>query len=155
MEGQSKGSRGLEAYCKGGQGPPRAAAPSKKKKSHPPVLLIITIFRRRWVWRIARMILKEVIVSESIQRKFYLCATLSNANLTYLARHRTRALGRENPATNSMRHSLVTKTGIYLNCKCTTTSVFTTRSGQPMFITKINWTNFFREKISVLVVRTT
>jgi len=32
MEGQSKGSRGLEAYCKGGQGPPRAVAPSKKKK---------------------------------------------------------------------------------------------------------------------------
>jgi hypothetical protein len=32
MEGQSKGSRGLETYCKGGQGPPRAVAPSKKKK---------------------------------------------------------------------------------------------------------------------------
>ena len=32
MEGQSKGSRGLEAYYKGGQGPPRAVAPSKKKK---------------------------------------------------------------------------------------------------------------------------
>jgi hypothetical protein len=32
MEGQSKGSRGLEVYCKGGQGPPRAVAPSKKKK---------------------------------------------------------------------------------------------------------------------------
>jgi hypothetical protein len=32
MERQSKGSRGLEAYCKGGQGPPRAVAPSKKKK---------------------------------------------------------------------------------------------------------------------------
>jgi len=33
MEGQSKGLRGLEAYCKGGQGPPRGAvAPSKKKK---------------------------------------------------------------------------------------------------------------------------
>ena len=31
-ERQSKGSRGLEAYCKGGQGPPRAVAPSKKKK---------------------------------------------------------------------------------------------------------------------------
>ena len=33
MEGQSKGSRGLEAYCKGGQGPPRAVAPSKKTKN--------------------------------------------------------------------------------------------------------------------------
>jgi len=32
MEGQSKGSRGLGAYCKGGQGPPRAVGPSKKKK---------------------------------------------------------------------------------------------------------------------------
>jgi hypothetical protein len=32
MERQSKGSRGLEAYCKGGQGPPQAVAPSKKKK---------------------------------------------------------------------------------------------------------------------------
>ena len=32
MERQSKGSRVLEAYCKGGQGPPRAVAPSKKKK---------------------------------------------------------------------------------------------------------------------------
>ena len=31
-EGQSKGSRVLEAYCKGGQGPPRAVATSKKKK---------------------------------------------------------------------------------------------------------------------------
>ena len=31
MEIQSKGSRGLEAYCKGGQGPPRAVTPSKKK----------------------------------------------------------------------------------------------------------------------------
>jgi len=30
MERQTKGSRGLEAYCKGGQGPPRAVAPSKK-----------------------------------------------------------------------------------------------------------------------------
>jgi hypothetical protein len=28
----SKGSRVLEAYCKGGQGPHRAVAPSKKKK---------------------------------------------------------------------------------------------------------------------------
>jgi len=33
MERQSKGSRGLEAYCKGGQGPHRAVAPSKKKKN--------------------------------------------------------------------------------------------------------------------------
>ena len=32
MERQSKGSTGLEAYCKGGQGPPRAVAPPKKKK---------------------------------------------------------------------------------------------------------------------------
>jgi hypothetical protein len=32
MEGQSKGSRGLEAYCKGDQGPPRAVAASKKKE---------------------------------------------------------------------------------------------------------------------------
>jgi len=31
MERQSKGSRGLEAYCNGGQGPPRAVAPLKKK----------------------------------------------------------------------------------------------------------------------------
>jgi len=30
MERQSKGWRGLEAYCKGGQGPPWAVAPSKK-----------------------------------------------------------------------------------------------------------------------------
>ena len=27
-----KGSRGLKAYCKGGQGPPWAVAPLKKKK---------------------------------------------------------------------------------------------------------------------------
>jgi hypothetical protein len=32
MERQSKGSRDLEAYYKGGQGPPRAVAPPKKKK---------------------------------------------------------------------------------------------------------------------------
>jgi hypothetical protein len=32
MEGQSKGLRGLEVYCKGGQGPPQAVEPSKKKK---------------------------------------------------------------------------------------------------------------------------
>jgi len=32
MKRQSKGSRGLEAYCKGGQGPPWAVAPLKKKK---------------------------------------------------------------------------------------------------------------------------
>ena len=32
MERQSKGSRGLEAYCKGRQDPPRAVAPLKKKK---------------------------------------------------------------------------------------------------------------------------
>ena len=31
MERQSKGSRDLEAYCKGGQGPPRAVVPPKKK----------------------------------------------------------------------------------------------------------------------------
>jgi hypothetical protein len=31
MERQSKGSRDLEAYCKGGQGPPRAVASPKKK----------------------------------------------------------------------------------------------------------------------------
>ena len=30
MERQSKGSRSLEAYCKGGQGLPRAVAPLKK-----------------------------------------------------------------------------------------------------------------------------
>jgi hypothetical protein len=29
-ERQSKGLRGLEAYCKGGQGPPRAVVPPKK-----------------------------------------------------------------------------------------------------------------------------
>ena len=32
METQNEGSRGLEAYCKGGQDPPRAVAPSKNKK---------------------------------------------------------------------------------------------------------------------------
>jgi len=32
MERQNKGSRGLETYCKGGQGPTWAVAPSKKKK---------------------------------------------------------------------------------------------------------------------------
>jgi hypothetical protein len=32
MEKQSKGLRDLEAYCKGGQGPPWAVAPPKKKK---------------------------------------------------------------------------------------------------------------------------
>jgi hypothetical protein len=32
MERKSKGSRSLEAYCKGGQGPLRAVAPPKKKK---------------------------------------------------------------------------------------------------------------------------
>jgi hypothetical protein len=31
MERQSKGSRDLEAYRRGGQGPPRAVAPFKKK----------------------------------------------------------------------------------------------------------------------------
>jgi hypothetical protein len=31
-ERESKGSRDLEAYCKGGQGPPRAVVPPKKKK---------------------------------------------------------------------------------------------------------------------------
>jgi hypothetical protein len=32
MERYSKESRGLEKYCNGGQGPPRAVAPWKKKK---------------------------------------------------------------------------------------------------------------------------
>jgi hypothetical protein len=32
MERQSKGSRGLEAYCKEGQGPPRGAVAAWKKK---------------------------------------------------------------------------------------------------------------------------
>ena len=32
LEGQSKGSRGLEAYCNGGQGPRRAVGPSKKEE---------------------------------------------------------------------------------------------------------------------------
>jgi len=32
MERQSKGSRGLKAYCKRSQGPPQAVAPPKKKK---------------------------------------------------------------------------------------------------------------------------
>ena len=40
MERQSKGSRGLEAYCKGGQGPPRAVAPPKKKKSQQDTLFL-------------------------------------------------------------------------------------------------------------------
>jgi hypothetical protein len=31
MEGQSEGSRDLEAYRRGGQGPPRAVAPFKKE----------------------------------------------------------------------------------------------------------------------------
>ena len=39
MEGQSKGSRGLEAYCKEGQGPPRAVAPSEKNFSDFEVLM--------------------------------------------------------------------------------------------------------------------
>ena len=37
MERQSKGPRGLEPYCKGGQGPPQAVAPPKKKKKKIPV----------------------------------------------------------------------------------------------------------------------
>ena len=40
MERQSKGSRGLEAYCKGGQGPPRAVAPPKKKKR---TIILVTL----------------------------------------------------------------------------------------------------------------
>ena len=32
MEGQSKGLRGLETYCKGGQGPPQAVAPLKDEE---------------------------------------------------------------------------------------------------------------------------
>jgi len=32
MERQSKRSRGMEAYFKGGHGPPRAVEPPKKKK---------------------------------------------------------------------------------------------------------------------------
>jgi hypothetical protein len=31
MERQSKESRGLEAHCRGGQGPPRAVAPSERR----------------------------------------------------------------------------------------------------------------------------
>jgi hypothetical protein len=38
MERQSKGSRGLETYCKGGQDPPRAVAPLKKMASVVPNL---------------------------------------------------------------------------------------------------------------------
>jgi hypothetical protein len=34
MERQSKGSRVLEAYCKGGQGPPRAVAPPEKEEEN-------------------------------------------------------------------------------------------------------------------------
>jgi len=32
MERQSKGSRGLEAYCKVGQGPPRAVAATEEEE---------------------------------------------------------------------------------------------------------------------------
>jgi hypothetical protein len=32
MERQSKESRSLEAYCRGGQGPPRAVAPFGRKE---------------------------------------------------------------------------------------------------------------------------
>jgi len=32
MERQSMGPRGLEVYCKGGEGPPQAVEPPKKKK---------------------------------------------------------------------------------------------------------------------------
>ena len=44
MEGQSKGSRGLEAYCKGGQGPPRAVAPWKKKKKKNGLLYAAAVY---------------------------------------------------------------------------------------------------------------
>jgi len=44
MEGQSKGSRVLEVYCKGGEGPPRAVALSKKKKNHRKLLLFYNNF---------------------------------------------------------------------------------------------------------------
>ena len=50
MERQRKGSRGLEAYCKGGQGPPRAVAPPKKNVCYVPALslrLAITLFSQR------------------------------------------------------------------------------------------------------------
>jgi hypothetical protein len=53
MEGQSKGSRGLEAYCKGGQGPPRAVAPSKKKKKKKNVSFLI------WKWEIIYVTAKK------------------------------------------------------------------------------------------------
>jgi hypothetical protein len=36
MERQSKGSGGLQAYCNGGQGPPRDVAPWKKNTLLPP-----------------------------------------------------------------------------------------------------------------------
>jgi hypothetical protein len=53
MERQSKGSRDLEAYRRGGQGPPRVVAPFKKKpgknamdiSSYQPISLLPTISR--------------------------------------------------------------------------------------------------------------
>ena len=45
MERQSKGSRDLEAYCKGGQGPPLVVAPPKKKKE---LLFVIMWFVTGW-----------------------------------------------------------------------------------------------------------
>jgi len=43
MERQSKGLRGLEAYCKGGQGPPWAVAPLKKNTYNNNVTIIAVI----------------------------------------------------------------------------------------------------------------
>ena len=56
IERQTKGSRGLEAYCKGGQGPPRAVAPAKKKKNfyfyyyyyYAYYFMFNSYFRRTW-----------------------------------------------------------------------------------------------------------
>ena len=44
-ERQSKGSRDWEAYCKGGQGPPRAVAPPKKKKKLCQVIIRFGIWK--------------------------------------------------------------------------------------------------------------
>jgi hypothetical protein len=60
MERQSKESRGLEAHCRGGQGPPRAVAPSGRE------VMLINMNTKFKMFHVAT---EQVMTDDKIQKK--------------------------------------------------------------------------------------
>jgi len=90
MERQSKGSRGLEAYCKGGQGPPRAVAPPKKKKKNYTCLIFIAnIFFIKVVLVVSKYVNP---LSPELNPICYLLALLGAHHFLHVSRIRVRLI---------------------------------------------------------------